>query len=208
MAKNIRIIPNSGSIYFIPDAGVEGNAIQLQLSDTSNNVKLIDGQTGKVFAFFDKTNFRTEFSQSISIFSTSSNPPVSVGGLYYNTTDGNIYRSNGSTWSVAAGSSGTSGATGAPGPQGSPGGQGNKGSQGSKGDKGDLGPKGPTGSPGGPGPQGSPGGQGNKGSQGSKGDKGDLGPKGPTGSPGGPGPQGSPGGQGNKGSKEIGRAHV
>ena len=76
MAKNIRIIPASGSIYFVPDGVADTNSIQFQLNDTSNNVKIVDGATGKVFAFFDKTNFRTEFSQSVSLYSTSSNPPA------------------------------------------------------------------------------------------------------------------------------------
>jgi len=232
MAKNIRIIPGNGSVYFIPNGGTEANAMQIQLSDTSNNIKIVDGATGKVFAFFDKTNFRTEFSQSIAIFSTGSNPPAAVGGLYYNTTDNNIYRSNGSTWSSALGAKGDVGPTGSPGPKGptgSPGGpgdQGNKGSQGNKGDTGSPGGPGPTGSPGGPGDQGNKGnkgGQGNKGDtgspggpgdQGNKGNKGGQGNKGDTGSPGGPGNQGNkgdkgeigpPGPQGNKGDKgEIG----
>jgi hypothetical protein len=231
MPKNIRIIPNSGSIYFIADVGSQTDSIQFELSNTSKNVRILDGSTDKTFVFFDKTNLRTEFSSSMNLFATGSNPPASVGGIYYNTTDGNIYRSNGSTWLPAAGSSGTSGSSGSSGSSGTSGSSGSSGSSGTsgssgssgssgtsgssgssgssgtsgaKGQKGEFGPKGPQGSPGGPGPVGSPGGpgnQGNKGSAGDKGQKGELGPKGPTGSPGGPGPVGSPGGPGNQGNK-------
>ena len=145
MAKNIRIIPASGSIYFVPDGVADTNSIQFQLNDTSNNVKIVDGATNKVFAFFDKTNFRTEFSQSINLFSTSSNPPASVGGLYYNTTDGNIYRSNGSTWSSAAGTSGTSGNSGSSGTSGNSGTSGTSGNSGSSGTSGTSGSNGTSG---------------------------------------------------------------
>jgi hypothetical protein len=146
MAKNIRIIPASGSIYFVPNGVTDTNAIQFQLSDTSNNVKIVDGATSKVFAFFDKTNFRTEFSQSINLFSTSSNPPASIGGLYYNTTDGNIYRSNGSSWSSAAGTSGTSGNSGSSGTSGNSGTSGTSGNSGTSGTSGNSGTSGTSGS--------------------------------------------------------------
>jgi hypothetical protein len=148
MAKNIRIIPASGSIYFVPNGVTDTNAIQFQLSDTSNNVKIVDGATSKVFAFFDKTNFRTEFSQSINLFSTSSNPPASVGGLYYNTTDGNIYRSNGSGWSSAAGTSGTSGTSGSSGSSGTSGNSGSSGTSGNSGTSGTSGNSGTSGTSG------------------------------------------------------------
>jgi hypothetical protein len=220
MAKNIRIIPDSGSVYFIGDTGTEANSVQIAINNSSNNVKIYDGQTGRVFVFFDKTNLRTEFSSSMNLYATSSNPPASVGGVYYNTTDGNIYRSNGSTWLPAAGSSGTSGATGAkgqkgeigaPGPQGNKGNTGAPGPQGNKGNTGAPGPQGNKGDTGAPGPQGNKGDTGAPGPQGNKGDTGAPGPQGNKGNTGAPGPQGnkgntgSPGPQGNKGQKgEIG----
>ena len=202
MPKNIRIIPNSGSMYFIADAGSETDSVQFALSNTSKNVRILDGQTGQTFIFFDKTNLRTEFSSSMAIYAAAAAPPAVVGGIYYNTTDNNIYRSNGSAWFAAAGSSGTSGSSGSSGSSGTSGSSGSSGSSGTSGSSGSSGSSGTSGSSG---SSGSSGTSGSSGSSGSSGAKGDLGPKGPTGSPGGPGPVGSPGPQGNKGSKgEIG----
>ena len=209
MAKNIRIIPDSGSVYFIGDTGTEANSVQIAINNSSNNVKIYDGQTGRVFVFFDKTNLRTEFSSSMNLYATSSNPPASVGGVYYNTTDGNIYRSNGSTWLPAAGSSGTSGATGAkgqkgeigaPGPQGNKGNTGAPGPQGNKGDTGAPGPQGNKGNTGAPGPQGNKGNTGSPGPQGNKGQKGEIGAPGPQGNKGNTGGSGTSGSSGTSGA--------
>ena len=209
MAKNIRIIPDSGSVYFIGDTGTEANSVQIAINNSSNNVKIYDGQTGKVFVFFDKTNLRTEFSSSMNLYATGSNPPASVGGIYYNTTDGNIYRSNGSTWFPAAGSSGTSGATGAkgqkgeigaPGPQGNKGNTGSPGPQGNKGNTGSPGPQGNKGNTGSPGPQGNKGNTGSPGPQGNKGQKGEIGAPGPQGNKGNTGGSGTSGSSGTSGA--------
>ena len=148
MAKNIRIIPDSGSVYFIGDTGTEANSVQIAINNSSNNVKIYDGQTGKVFVFFDKTNLRTEFSSSMNLYATGSNPPASVGGIYYNTTDGNIYRSNGSAWFAAVGSSGTSGSSGSSGSSGTSGSSGSSGSSGTSGSSGSSGSSGTSGSSG------------------------------------------------------------
>ena len=48
-------------------------------------------------------------SGSIVIPTSTSAPSAVVGGIYYNTTDTNIYRSNGSTWLSAAGTAGNAG---------------------------------------------------------------------------------------------------
>ena len=42
MAKNLRIIPSSGSVYFIQDGVAEANALKMTLSDSSDNVKIQD----------------------------------------------------------------------------------------------------------------------------------------------------------------------
>jgi len=201
MPKNIRIIPNSGSIYFIAEAGSETDSVQLALSNTSKNVRILDGSTGKTFVFFDKTNLRTEFSSSMNLFATGSNPPASVGGIYYNTTDGNIYRSNGSTWLPAAGSSGTSGSSGSSGSSGTSGSSGSSGSSGTSGSSGSSGSSGTSGAKGNLGPQGVSGSSGTSGGPGPQGSPGPQGVSGSSGTSGGPGPQGSPGGPGAQGNK-------
>jgi len=216
MAKNLRIIPASGSIYFIQDGVAETDAMKMTLSNSSNNVRIQDGATGTTFLFFDKTNLRTEVSSSFAIPNASSSPASApVGGIYFNTSDGNIYRANGSSWAAAAGSSGSSGTSGATGPvgpggakgnTGAPGPQGNKGNtggQGAKGQKGEIGapgPQGNKGNTGAPGPQGNKGNTGAPGPQGNKGATGDVGAKGQKGEVGGGGAKGQKGEVGASGS--------
>jgi len=232
MPKNIRIIPGSGSMYFIADVGSETDSVQFALSNTSKNVRILDGQTGQTFIFFDKTNLRTEFSSSMTIYSAASNPPAAVGGIYYNTVDKNIYRSDGSAWLVAAGSSGssgtsgssgssgssgtsgssgssgssgTSGSSGSSGSSGTSGSSGSSGSSGTSGSSGSSGSSGTSGSSGSSGSSGTSGSSGSSGSSGTSGSSGSSGSSGTSGATGAPGPVGSPGGQGNKGQKgEIG----
>jgi hypothetical protein len=212
MPKNLRIIPGSGSIYFIQDGVAEADALKMTLSNSSNNVRIQDGTTGTTFLFFDKTNLRTEVSSSFAIPNASSNPASApVGGIYFNTADGNIYRANGSSWAAAAGTSGSSGAKGQKGEvgvSGSSGTSGSNGTNGSSGTSGATGAKGQKGEIGAPGPQGNKGNTGSPGPQGNKGDTGAPGPQGNKGNTGAPGPQGNkgntgaPGPQGNKG--EVG----
>jgi hypothetical protein len=212
MPKNLRIIPASGSIYFIQDGVAEADALKMTLSNSSNNVRIQDGTTGTTFLFFDKTNLRTEVSSSFAIPNASSNPASApVGGIYFNTADGNIYRANGSSWAAAAGTSGSSGAKGQKGEvgaSGSSGTSGSNGTNGSSGTSGATGAKGQKGEVGAPGPQGNKGNTGSPGPQGNKGDTGAPGPQGNKGNTGAPGPQGNkgntgaPGPQGNKG--EVG----
>jgi len=233
MPKNLRIIPGSGSIYFIQDGVAEADALKMTLSNSSNNVRIQDGTTGTTFIFFDKTNLRTEISSSFAIPNYSSSPvSAPVGGIYFNTTDGNIYRANGSSWAVAAGtsgssgtsgsngtngssgtsgatgpsgSSGTSGATGAPGPQGNKGNTGSPGGTGAPGPQGNKGQKGEIGAPGPQGNKGNTGSPGAKGNNGSPGSPGSPGAKGNTGSPGSPGPKGNTGSKGNTGTGTKGQ---
>jgi hypothetical protein len=204
MPKNLRIIPGSGSIYFIQDGVAEADALKMTLSNSSNNVRIQDGTTGTTFLFFDKTNLRTEISSSFAIPNYSSNPlSAPVGGIYFNTSDGNIYRANGSSWAVAAGTSGSSGTSGAPGPQGNKGNTGAPGPQGNKGNTGAPGPQGNKGNTGAPGPQGNKGntgGSGTSGSSGTSGATGGKGQKGEVGDSGSSGTSGTSGSSGNSGT--------
>jgi len=82
-------------------------------------------------------------SGSITLPTYSVSPSAGdTGSIYYNTTDGNIYRSNGSTWSVAAGTSGTSGTTGTSGTSGTNGTAGSSGTSGANGSSGSSGTSG------------------------------------------------------------------
>ena len=175
MPKNLRIIPGSGSIYFIQDGVAEADALKMTLSNSSNNVRIQDGTTGTTFIFFDKTNLRTEISSSFAIPNASSNPASApVGGIYFNTADGNIYRANGSSWAAAAGTSGSSGAKGQKGEVGASGSSGTSGGPGGPGAKGNTGSPGPKGNTGSPGPKGNTGTKGTTGT-GTKGQKGETG---------------------------------
>jgi hypothetical protein len=140
---------------------------------------------------FDKVNDNfTELYSSViasGVASTSASPPLSpsVGDLWWDTNDGNLYVYYSSTWASA--NSGIQGPQGTIGPQGA---QGSAGPRGLKGDTGDIGPRGYTGETGA---------QGNIGPRGVKGDTGETGIQGPAGLDGDDGAQGPQGIRGLKG---------
>ena len=98
--------------------------------------------------------------------STANIAGTAAGQLFYNTTDNNIYRYNGSTWLISAGTSGTSGTSGSSGANGT---SGTSGSSGVNGSSGSSGSSGVSGSSGSSGVSGSSGSSGNTGSSGTSG---------------------------------------
>jgi hypothetical protein len=149
---------------------------------------------------FDKVNDNfTELYNGViatGVVSTSASPPVSpsVGDLWWDTNDGNLYVYYSGVWASAnAGLQGPQGVQGAVGPAGI---------RGLKGNTGDIGPRGYTGETGAQGevgPRGLKGDQGDPGAEGPKGDKGDTGEQGLQGLRGLKGDMGDQGPQGLKG---------
>jgi hypothetical protein len=149
---------------------------------------------------FDKVNDNfTELYNGViatGVVSTSASPPVSpsVGDLWWDTNDGNLYVYYSGVWASAnAGLQGPQGVQGAVGPAGI---------RGLKGNTGDIGPRGYTGETGAQGevgPRGLKGDQGDPGAEGPKGDKGDTGEQGLQGLRGLKGDMGEQGPQGLKG---------
>ena len=137
---------------------------------------------------------------SLQIPRAASAPAAILGGIYYNTGDNNIYRSNGSTWSSAAGSSGTSGTSGTSGANGSSGTSGTSGANGSSGTSGTSGANGSSGTSGASGSSGTSGANGSSGTSGTSGANGSSGTSGASGSSGTSGASGSSGTSGASGS--------
>ena len=54
MAKNVRIVPASGSIYFIADGYDVTGSIKLQTVDSTENVQFIDGDTNESIILIHK----------------------------------------------------------------------------------------------------------------------------------------------------------
>ena len=81
MAKNIRIIPNSGSIYFIGDTGTESNSIQVAINNSSNNVKIYDGQYSENVTVADTYVFGSTTVPLTSPLLYDHDPSVSISAL-------------------------------------------------------------------------------------------------------------------------------
>jgi len=139
---------------------------------------------------------------NIPVFSSHpDNPSDNIeGDIYYNSTDDNIYRYDGTQWIDSAGSSGTSGSSGSSGTSGSSGNSGTSGSSGSSGTSGSSGSSGTSGSSGSSGTSGSSGSSGTSGSSGSSGTSGSSGSSGTSGSSGSSGTSGSSGSSGTDGT--------
>lgn len=58
MAKNVRIVPTSGSIYFTADGASVGNSIRLQTVGSTNDVQFIDGETDESILLIGKDSKR------------------------------------------------------------------------------------------------------------------------------------------------------
>jgi hypothetical protein len=143
--------------------------------------------------------------------STSNITGTAAGQLFYNTTDNNIYRYNGSFWLSAAGSSGssgTSGSTGASGSSGTSGSTGAAGSSGTSGSNGQAGSSGTSGSNGQAGSSGTSGTNGQAGSSGTSGSNGQAGSSGTSGTNGQAGSSGTSGSTGAAGSSGTSGAAI
>jgi hypothetical protein len=125
--------------------------------------------------------------------STANIAGTAAGQLFFNTTDNNIYRYNGSSWLAAAGSSGTSGTSGTSGSSGSSGVAGSSGTSGTSGTSGSSGSSGNTGSSGTSGLSGANGSSGTSGTSGANGTSGSSGVSGTSGSSGNTGTSGTSG---------------
>ena len=126
------------------------------------------------------------------VIPSSSTAPTGIraGQLYYNTSNNDVYRYNGSSWSSALGGTGGTGSTGSTGTTGTTGATGGTGGTGSTGAVGGTGGTGSTGSTGTTGTTGATGGTGSTGSTGAVGGTGGTGGGGGTGGTGGVGPNG------------------
>ena len=142
------------------------------------------------------------------VIPSSSTAPTGIraGQLYYNTSNNDVYRYNGSSWSSAlggtggTGSTGSTGTTGTTGATGGTGGTGSTGAVGGTGGTGSTGAVGGTGGTGSTGSTGAVGGTGGTGSTGAVGGTGGTGSTGSTGTTGGTGGGGGTGGTGSTGS--------
>ena len=178
MAKNVQIIPDSGSLDF-------------QNNDITQISMEIDTSTGKLITKAGSTTL-LEISDGLINVGNSAKlvlpvvagtpPGVSTGDLWYDSTAGALKVRGASSTETGGGVQGPIGPGGAQGPIGP---KGNTGSQGPIGVQGPQGPIGPKGNIGPLGPKGNTGAQGpigNIGPQGPIGPKGNIGPLGPKGS--------------------------
>ena len=133
-----------------------------------------------------------------SIGNASTNVPE--GSIIYAIDNKQIYRFNGTTWLVSAGTSGTAGNTGNAGSSGTSGSTGTSGSSGNSGTDGSSGSSGSTGTSGSSGSTGSSGSSGSTGSSGTSGTAGSSGSSGTTGTSGNTGSSGSSGSAGSSGT--------
>jgi hypothetical protein len=78
------------------------NITELEVQSTGITV-------GNISSDIHKFTGSVDITGSLQIPRASSDPTPKLGGVYYNTSDGNIYRSDGIGWSASAGTSGTSG---------------------------------------------------------------------------------------------------
>ena len=136
------------------------------------------------------------------VIPSSSTAPTGIraGQLYYNTSNNDVYRYNGSSWSSALGGTGGTGSTGSTGTTGTTGATGGTGGTGSTGSTGTTGTTGATGGTGGTGSTGAVGGTGGTGSTGSTGTTGAAGAAGATGAAGAAGATGAAGAAGTTGA--------
>jgi collagen type VII alpha len=125
---------------------------------------------------------------------------VPTGTIIYSLADGNIYRYNGTSWLVSAGTSGSAGSSGQSGTSGTAGSSGSTGTSGTSGSSGASGSSGSAGSSGSTGSSGSSGSSGTAGTAGSSGVSGTSGTAGSAGSSGSSGSAGSTGTSGSSGT--------
>jgi hypothetical protein len=84
MAKNVRIVPASGSIYFTADGyDVEGS-IRLQLVNNTEDLQLIDGNTNESIILIHKDARRVAIglesgSAKLEVSSSINEDPLKVG---------------------------------------------------------------------------------------------------------------------------------
>jgi len=127
----------SGSGTVSGDLTVRGNLMAQQFIVSSSVSYITTSFSSGSTKFGDTLDDTHQFTGSVRVTGSlqiptaSSNPTGTVAGqLYYNTTDTNIYRYDGSFWLRAAGTSGTSGTSGSSGSAGTSGTSGSSGSSG------------------------------------------------------------------------------
>ena len=83
MAKNVRIVPASGSIYFTADGYDVTGSIRLQTVDSTENVQFIDGNTNESIILIHKDTKRvaiglTSGSAKLEVSSSIDEDPLKV----------------------------------------------------------------------------------------------------------------------------------
>lgn len=84
MAKNIRIVPASGSIFFTADGFDVTGSIRLQTVGSTENVQFIDGENNESLILIHKDAARvgiglTSASAKLEVSSSTSEDPLRVG---------------------------------------------------------------------------------------------------------------------------------
>ena len=74
MAKNIRIVPASGSIFFTADGFDVTGSIRLQTVGSTENVQFIDGENNESLILIKLSEF-------------GGTPAIVDGGLYYSSSN-------------------------------------------------------------------------------------------------------------------------
>lgn len=84
MAKNVRIVPSSGSIYFTADGYDVTGSLRLQTVDSTEDVQFIDGGSNESIILIHKDTARvgiglTSSSAKLEVSSSTNEDPLRVG---------------------------------------------------------------------------------------------------------------------------------
>ena len=146
MAKNIRIIPESGSIILMQNGASEAQSVQLKVSgsDPSGSVSVTSNNGTEIFLINNTlaSNPVVQFTNGGLVLQTAN--PFSIttpynGQMVFDIADGKVWHFWDGMWLDRSGTSGTSGSSGSSGTSGSSGSSGSSGTSGSNGTDGSSG---------------------------------------------------------------------
>ena len=90
MAKNVRIVPSSGSIYFTADGYDVTGSIRLQTVGSTENVQFINGSSNESIILIHKDSARVGIGTVSASAKLEISSPTTQDALQVNTPAGNI----------------------------------------------------------------------------------------------------------------------